>query len=208
MNKSIRIGIIAIAVITMFAITAAVVAYEPPVVTENTTYGLIIVDAGEWGEVFPYTPSAPTPQIITPAPTLTGPIPTFDACPSPEFTWLEVIIDRAPLREISGYNNKEKPVFTIYGKGDISARYVAKITKLLCAWRSPIQGDGGKYAFKLPSSQIVDGRWLPDNQYLYILTIHVVSFPRALAKAPQRTHSPVTPCNGVKGDLICSQPQN
>jgi len=154
-------------------IASATAIWEPPVTYENEYYGLVIVDAGEWGEVLPFTPKAPTPQITTPPPI--SPTPTINRCPAPIFTWLEVVIDRAPLREIASYNNNGYPIFTIYSLNNVSNRYIAKIGKLLCAWASPIKGDGGNYAFKLISSQIVDGRWLPANQYLYILTKHVAS---------------------------------
>ena len=172
---------IIIVILTSVLITGAVFAYVPPVVTENTQHGLIIVDAGEWGEVLPYTPTAPQPGPTNSAPAPTqqptsngDPTSTPDICPAPEYAWVEVIKDRVPLREIAGFNDNGFPVWGIYGKSDVDARIVAKVGKLLCVWANTIKGDGGDFAFKLISSQIVDGDYLPGDQYLYILTRHVI----------------------------------
>lgn len=177
-----RVKNIVIVGLVAIMIVAAVVAYEPPMVTDNTEHGLIIVDAGEWGEVLPYTPDAPTAPPPTPTGTpepsaTSGPAPpptaTVDICQSAAVDWVMVIVEKAPLREIAGYNQKGIPIFGIYGKSDVNERIVAKRNKLLCAWKVPLKGDAGVLAYKLVSSQIVDGKYLPGDQYLYVLSRHV-----------------------------------
>ena len=89
---------------------------------------------------------------------------------------LEVFVtaDKSPLREVVKTNKKGVGVLGIYGKADMSKRIVAKKGKELTAFPSVYKFDGGHIAYKLLTSQVVDGNYLPGDQYLYVLARHVM----------------------------------
>lgn len=89
---------------------------------------------------------------------------------------LEVFVtaDKSPLREVVKTNKKGVGVLGIYGKADMSKRIVAKKGKELTVFPSVYKFDGGHIAYKLPTSQVVDGNYLPGDQYLYVLARHVM----------------------------------
>jgi len=87
---------------------------------------------------------------------------------------VKVIVGKAPLREIYNHNKKGFPVWGIYNRSNISERIVAKNGKVLQIVGDAVKGDGNNYAYPLYSGQIVDGKYLPDNQRLYVLKSMVV----------------------------------
>lgn len=105
---------------------------------------------------------------------LQSPPPSEPPPEEPEYHIIVVVAeDKVPLREITGSNRSGYPIFGIYGKSDVSKRVIAKKGKNLKAYPGLVRGDGGKNAYRLLRSQIVDGKDLAEYPHLYILERHV-----------------------------------
>ena len=172
MSKKIR-TIMIVSAITAVLTISAIAGFEPPVVTDHPDQGLISFDFGEWGELVEYTPSGPQPPTPGPSaqPTSSAePTSPTISCEAPAFKWVMVSGDKAPLRYIHNYNQQGKPVFQIYGKAGTNERYVPLRGKIFCVFATIIKGDGGEEVYRIPSSQRLGGKPLPNTFYLYVPT--------------------------------------